>query len=449
MAVCNTVLKMKLLYMLISGCFYGINTASKDFTSVHLNKSIETTLESLKNDTAERILEDKGNFSVLEPSLNSDQEKSSNGTLGDYQVTPDAKTDVSGELCENKTCINNSSAQARTTRASVTAQLRRCQIYKLTYAIIIACLVPFGLVGNIISVIVLRRFDTHLSTPFLLSALHISDCLLLPLFFILRCVPAFSSFNTYWAEFFRVYAVLAVYGWPCVIAIRGINTWVTLLVALHRYIAVVMPHRSATLCRVSVARKQLFFFILFPLLFALPGFFNYYPKRSTDEFGRTSYSLAFTELGKNKYYIFGYKTAAYYTVMYFVPLAFLIYFTACLIKTVKKAKKRRSEMTGKESSANDTTWTLIVIVLVFLICQIWEPIRKILESFWPNPQDRECGSVYFYYTELPSLASVVNSSVNFIIYCLLGRKFRESLMKTFGCGGKEDSKTGTFSSVMT
>ena len=348
--------------------------------------------------------------------------------------------------CRNESCTEDANATKQGEENAQSKTPRElCKVYKFVHAMLITVMVPFGLTGNIVSVIVLRRFDTQASTPYLLSALHICDCLILPLMFILRCMSTFSSFGRYWPAFFEAYPFIAVYGWPIATAVRGVNTWITVLVSIHRYIAVVLPHRCLELCSVSRTRKQLFFIVLLPLLFALPNFFNYYPKAVKDQNGNTKYKMEFSAMGKSQIFIFGYKTVANYTLMYVIPLGILIYVTVRLIHEIRVARQRRSEMTGKEESSNETTRILVTIVLVFLFCQIWEPVRKVLETYWPNPQDRSCGTFYFFYTEFSTFFSTFNSSINFLIYCLLGKKFRVTLRKMISCTGKqsEEGSRGT------
>ena len=82
---------------------------------------------------------------------------------------------------------------------------------------------------------------------------------------------------------------------------------------------------------------------------------------------------------------------------------------------------------------------LVVVVIVFVVCQL------------PGAAWRVCYVLYeyagvpfslgaFYYTiTATNLMFVVNSSVNVIIYCFMGRQFRAILLCMIGCGGEPEN----------
>ena len=63
---------------------------------------------------------------------------------------------------------------------------------------------------------------------------------------------------------------------------------------------------------------------------------------------------------------------------------------------------------------------LMIVVLVFLICNVLPLIVNILEVF-----GKEINEV----TETSNLLVTVNSSVNFFIYVLFGEKFKRQLLE--------------------
>ena len=42
-----------------------------------------------------------------------------------------------------------------------------------------------------------------------------------------------------------------------------------------------------------------------------------------------------------------------------------------------------------------------------------------------------CGHYYFYFEEFPSLTAAVNSSANFVLYCLFLKRFPETVRELF------------------
>ena len=81
---------------------------------------------------------------------------------------------------------------------------------------------------------------------------------------------------------------------------------------------------------------------------------------------------------------------------------------------------------------DNITLCIIVIVSVFIVCQTPALFNQI---FWAlfQPTERECGRFHFYYTKLSDMLVVVNSSCNFVVYCLFGATFRRIFLSTVCC----------------
>ena len=80
---------------------------------------------------------------------------------------------------------------------------------------------------------------------------------------------------------------------------------------------------------------------------------------------------------------------------------------------------------------------LLAVVFVYMICQPWEPLRRILEHLYGHHVP--CFGHYFYFTELSSLSTALNSGINFFLFCVFGSKFRAVLARIFGCKPDEEN----------
>jgi len=87
---------------------------------------------------------------------------------------------------------------------------------------------------------------------------------------------------------------------------------------------------------------------------------------------------------------------------------------------------RRGQQDGGDggSAEDDITRMLIVVVLVFVICQTPALITQLLTVLL-SQDAKHCPSPFFFYERLSDLLIVVNSSVNFIIYCFCSGTFRQ------------------------
>jgi hypothetical protein len=91
----------------------------------------------------------------------------------------------------------------------------------------------------------------------------------------------------------------------------------------------------------------------------------------------------------------------------------------------------RKSLTASESSEVSITKMLPAVVGVFGFCYSFEFIRRILS--YVNYFEIIPPNAYYDYAinHLADIFYVFNSSVNFIIYCLLGRKLHGGIFENF------------------
>lgn len=77
---------------------------------------------------------------------------------------------------------------------------------------------------------------------------------------------------------------------------------------------------------------------------------------------------------------------------------------------------------------------LIVIVVVFLLCNALGFVVTLLESLYTQRGLLEwCPGFYAFAREAVNFLAIVNSSINFVIYCIFGQDFRRELVCVWGC----------------
>lgn len=118
-----------------------------------------------------------------------------------------------------------------------------------------------------------------------------------------------------------------------------------------------------------------------------------------------------------------------------MPFAGLTWMTYRLIVSLRQFYARREQITRAKLTDNDLTKTLIVVVLVFMVCQVLNPIRRFLVVVLPA-RAQSCGSFFFYFSSISTPAITVESSVHFFIYSLCNRRFRDKLRSKIGLKGK-------------
>ncbi len=150
------------------------------------------------------------------------------------------------------------------------------------------------------------------------------------------------------------------------------------------------------------------------------------------------YYFTRADWSKTKTYDILYDLIAYYTVLIILPVGTLIFCTFKLIKALRESRRIRDTMAKQETTAKksreDITLSLIVVVIIYISCQILNPSRHIFSLFDDN---LECGSVYFLFTSIAMHTIFINCATNFFIFLLLAKgfrsKFKNKMLGLFSC----------------
>ena len=89
---------------------------------------------------------------------------------------------------------------------------------------------------------------------------------------------------------------------------------------------------------------------------------------------------------------------------------------------MRRAIARRAQLSTQEQKEHNLATMLLVVVLVFFICNLLPLVVNIVEMIGE------------YFTELNQVSNFLvtcNSSVNILIYCTFGKKFRTVFMQIF------------------
>ena len=113
------------------------------------------------------------------------------------------------------------------------------------------------------------------STLFLFQWPSLIDSALLLTVLPLYPMESFVVYTGWLQGYWAIRPYVFVYLWPLSLTAQTATIWVTVLVAVTRYIAICLPFRASLLCTVSNAKKQLAFVLLSAVLFEIPNFIEY------------------------------------------------------------------------------------------------------------------------------------------------------------------------------
>lgn len=236
-------------------------------------------------------------------------------------------------------------------------------------------------------------------------------------------------------------AYVTVIVWPLVHITQLWTVWITVMVAFNRYIAICRPFQAARLCTMKQARMQVIALGAVTLLYNVPRFFEFrIETERVDDDGSVVLVGSPTELKKSSEYNIVYENVFYCFFVFAGPLVILVVLNACLIRELWLARRRLAErrlpasMTGEARESQNLTLVMIVIVLIFLVCQAPAFVNQLL-YYIMGDEGYDCGRVYFYYYHVSNILVSANSAANFIVYCLFRQQFRQRLAAFCGGGG--------------
>ncbi len=248
-------------------------------------------------------------------------------------------------------------------------------------------------------------------------------------------MDAMPSLMNYWPVLpglRRVWGYFNAYMWALGSITHMASTWLVTMVTLLRYVAVCHPLEAGRMTSVRMVQWETLICVVFSIVFYLPRCFEYgvmydvtndvYVRQKRDWASGDTYNLI-------------YKVLLYYVFIYVIPLSTLIYCTHKLIRSLKHSREKKERMTStskRRASLKDKdmdfTKSLIIVVIIFIICQLFNPVRRFLYDYFLDPGHRKCPYFYHYFQLISGNALMLNSAVNFLCYFLSAPGFKRKFL---------------------
>nr|ALM88335.1 FMRFamide receptor [Chilo suppressalis] len=296
--------------------------------------------------------------------------------------------------------------------------------------VLLNCIGAGGLLGNALAVLVLSRPQMRSSVNCLLVGLAACDTVLIltsVLLFGLTAVYPYTGRLRYY--YYHVCPHITPYAYPIANAAQTMSVYLTLIVTVERWVAVCHPFRAKALCTSSRARLYVFGTAVFAFLYNFPKFFEAETYVSVDD-GELVHCVKPNEAFRTESYIAVYIHWMYLIVMYIVPFTALAVLNACIVKQVRRAQAERARLSRVQRREISLATMLLVVVLVFFLCNILPLVTNSCEVFFENQLEKLDPLV-----KTSNLLVTINSSVNFVIYVIFGEKFKRVFLKMFCAGG--------------
>ena len=287
---------------------------------------------------------------------------------------------------------------------------QRCQLQTfIIYTLIVGTLVVVGIIGNSLAFAVFWKGNFKSSTSFLFMCLAITDsAVLLTAFVVFSIEPLFSYtgyMNYLWHSYIVVFMIVAFI--HC--CAHTATMWMTVLIAVNRYIIVCRPLRASQWCTNSKVKKQMAAVLVSPVLYNIAVIF------------------VFLFFGPQSIYTSGLHA----TFLLVLPICILAVLNIRLIKALN-AHRRLQIQNRSIPKDTSTTCVLVIVIIVVIICQLPQLSNVVPlagASGLRLTRNYTCDSYNFYICLISGTLVVLNSAVNFIIYILCNKRFRAVLME--------------------
>ncbi|CAH1782693.1 unnamed protein product [Owenia fusiformis] len=301
----------------------------------------------------------------------------------------------------------------------------------------------FGIVGNALSFIILLH-ERHTSTFYLLRCLAVSDTLFL--LCAMQIQVTYSIITNYYDDdlaYDLAKKVNIPFIWPIAMAAQMSSVWLTVFISIERYIAVCHPFKAKYICTIKTARSTCVGIMLGCLLYNLPRFFEYL---QINDDGHVEYTFHNkSEVGDNMVYRYMYCAILYFLLLFCVPLMILLVLNIRIVYILNREKHLSPAMTISQKKEHKVTKISLCIVLVFFLCGTLSPVTNFQDAIAPESFQENNSDELAILTLVSNLLVFVNSSVNFLVYCWFGGRFRARLRKMFQCSKHGYTKAYSFS----
>ena len=306
---------------------------------------------------------------------------------------------------------------------------------KVIYHIVLPIICTCGILGILITMFVLSHKNMRTSTNCYLMALSVADLLFLSL---LAPRLAENQFQPHTHTYY-IYQIYSTYstelGNVCLLA----SIWLTVMLAVERYIAVCKPFLATKLCTVARARLSIILIFVICLLLRLVNFWQYkvsswwIPGSNT-----TMYYIEHVDFSYHHFWI-PYAWIVDLFIASVIPFTLLLVMNALLILAVRRSTKylQSNQLSSQKTSAVQReelqiTVMLISVVIVFFICQAPYVIYVAVTNV--RRYDAAIMTVSFIrFNSAAMLLLTLKSAVNFVLYCWFSESFWATLRRT-ACG---------------
>ncbi|XP_005104219.1 sex peptide receptor [Aplysia californica] len=293
-----------------------------------------------------------------------------------------------------------------------------------------------GIIANCLNIVVLTCKNMISPTNVLLTWLAISDGLTMTAYLpyvilnyhiYTKDVPCPLA-NARFIMFFAIFSVV----------VHSISIWLTVSLAVFRYVFIRYPRRGAKLCNIYRAKLTVFIVCVVVTVVTIPNSVSYSFHTTLTEKNETSWYIDVRQDTPGYQFLKNFNLWIQAILVKLLPCFLLAVLSILLIKQMKDAERRRKKLMNKSNAkadddsrrhrkTNRTTRMLVVVVVLFVITEtpqgILQLLGGIIDDFFTN--------VYGPLGDLMDTLALFNNGINFVLYCTMSKHFRDTFIKIF------------------
>ncbi|XP_046562609.1 FMRFamide receptor-like [Haliotis rubra] len=326
---------------------------------------------------------------------------------------------------------------SETTPRAATTSKAVGDIWYICHGILGTAVEVFGVVGNVMSIAVLVHPDMRSSTGILLTSLAVYDIIVLTSYLFLLSMDQIFQHTRVYANFLTDLHQPTYPVWYSMssIAFMG-SSYTTLAISIERLIVVTFPLKASAWCTESRAKAAVILIFIFSALYNIPRYLVFSIVPSWDEATqKNEISLERTEFSKTYFFKAVYSVTMNITIKVFLPLTVLAVSSCFMIRAVRRTGMVRRNLQGGGLGSNHSKFSaMVVAVMVFSMTSLLTGAMEVILLRINDQQFQtadDCEVVCAAVSAVSELMAILNSGINFLLFCVFGSKFREVFRRRF------------------
>ena len=293
----------------------------------------------------------------------------------------------------------------------------------------------FGIIGNSLSLWLIHKSNAlKLAAPMilLLNVLEVVYILYVFLYSLVHVLPDLF-YHCCGAESIKTTVMyFHSYLWPVAMIALSCGNWFTVLISVHRFVAVFHPLKVRELSSMKRVSLHIICCTCTCILLDLPKFFEIHVIDLVDPVtNETSKDCEYNDFFSNEYYQLIYKTILNPTYKFYIPMCIVSVLSIRIVQELKRVKQRRQRMLNRSKKKYDldtrVTTTMLWIIITWIVLTIPVVIYPIIRNVLSDVSTVNPCTPFNYFVRIADSLLVLNTSINYIIYVTSSVSVKKSM----------------------